>query len=172
MFCLMDKNRVHPTAYRITRVDPVSFAVGEERIEDGLIQWATIQDQFNEATDSADLMIADYFSKQFDERESVPGVDGELFVTASDGDFTLAIGDEKQLLVSYSNLDDLNGVLPEYRIEYDFSPDIATIVSDENGVITINAVDDRRNVGSKLIIRIVSDEVQSEATVAIQIVNW
>ena len=59
---LMDKNRESPSAYRITRVDPVSYAVGDERNEDGLIQWAVLQTQFNEATDSKELMIADYLS--------------------------------------------------------------------------------------------------------------
>lgn len=63
---LMDKNKVDPTAYRITRVDPISYAVGDERAEDGLIQWAVLEDQFNAATDNAELMVADYYT-------SVPG---------------------------------------------------------------------------------------------------
>ena len=50
---LMDKNKVDPTAYRITRVDPISYAVGDERAEDGLIQWAVLEDQFNSKSATA-----------------------------------------------------------------------------------------------------------------------
>ena len=61
---LMDKNRKNPATYRITRVDPVSYAVGDERIDDGLIQWAVLQTQFNEATDNKELMVADYYPQK------------------------------------------------------------------------------------------------------------
>ena len=70
---IMDKRRDKPSVYRITRVDPVSYAVGSEREEDGLIQWSVLQDQLNTATDSVELMIADYHAATSGGVEEVPG---------------------------------------------------------------------------------------------------
>ena len=84
---IMDKNKANPTVYRITRVDTVSYAVGSEYVNDGLIQWSVLQTPFNEATDNRDLMIANYFVPDKGVSESIPGEEMSITLTDSDGDF-------------------------------------------------------------------------------------
>ena len=96
---LMDKNKVDPTAYRITRVDPISYAVGDERAEDGLIQWAVLEDQFNAATDNAELMVADYYTSVPGGTEETLGASVHITLTDLDGDFKIAGGETKQIRV-------------------------------------------------------------------------
>jgi hypothetical protein len=52
---LIDKNKAHPTAWRLTRVDSESYACGED---DGLLQWALIEDQ-TRGSDDTSGMVAD-----------------------------------------------------------------------------------------------------------------
>ena len=168
---LMDKNKVNPTAYRITRVDPVSYAVGNERAEDGLIQWAVLEDQFNAATDNAELMVADYYTSAPGGAEETPGASVHIVLTDLDGDFKIAGGETKQIRIQVL---DENGtpVIPlQYRLEYDFAG-AASIVDEEDGMITLRASDNPMFVGTQIKIKAIHDASGSEAVMKVQIVNW
>lgn len=168
---LMDKNHQKPTAYRVTRVDPVTYAVGSERNEDGLIQWAVLQTQFNEATDNKELMIADYYPRVSEDTDP-SDEQGALMLTDLDGDQTLALGETKQIKISHI-LDDGSEAIPtEYRIEYDFAGGAASVVSDSAGLIILQASEDQSFVGETITIRVISDMLNSDKSMKIQIVNW
>lgn len=168
---LMDKKRDKPTAYRITRVDPVSYAVGDEHEDDGLIQWAVLQDQFNVETDNPELMVANYYGSISGGTEETPGTNARITLTDLDGDFKLATGEKKQIRVQVL---DANGapVLPlQYRLEYDFAG-AASIVSEADDVITLQASSVSSFVGKKIEIKAINDIFGCEAVIKIQIVNW
>lgn len=168
---LMDKNRVNPTAYRITKVDAVSYAVGEEYEEDGLIQWSVLEDTFNGATDSAELMVADYYPAVPGGTSETPGESAQIVLTDLDGDYQIAIGETKQIRVQVL---DTNGgpIAPlQYRLEYDFAG-AASVVNEADGVITLAASDSPAFVGKYIEIKVTNDEFGCEATIKIQIVNW
>lgn len=168
---LMDKNRVNPSAYRITRVDPISYAVGDERMEDGLIQWAVLEDQFNPATDNAELMVADYYAPISGGSEEIGGDGAKITLTDLDGDFELAVGETKQIRVEILD-DDGAPVLPlQYRLEYDFAG-VAEIVENSDGLITLKASDNFEYVGMQIELKAIDDISGSEAVITIQIVNW
>lgn len=168
---LMDKNRIKPTAYRVTRVDPVSYAVGAENYDDGLIQWSVIEDQFNDATDNADLMVADYYHTVFGSVEEEHNENAHIVLTDFDGDFKLACGEIKKIKVQI--IDDVGEPIeaPQYRLEYDFNG-AASIVDDIDGIITIKASEDPMFVGKRIEIKAVNDALGCEAVIKIQIVNW
>lgn len=169
---LMDKNRVSPSAYRITRVDPVSYAVGDEKLNDGLIEWAALQTQFNEATDNKDLMIADYYGKNVDDNSKIPGDGGTLLLTDEDGDNMLALGETKQITISClsQNGEEIKNF--SYQLEYDLADGAATVLSESENAVALQASNDRRFVGANILIRATSAEIGSEATIRIKIVNW
>ena len=168
---LMDKNKVDPTAYRITRVDPISYAVGDERAEDGLIQWAVLEDQFNAATDNAELMVADYYTSVPGGTEETLGASVHITLTDLDGDFKIAGGETKQIRVQVLDESGVPIDPLQYRLEYDFAG-AASIVDEMNGVITLRASDDPVFVGTQIEIKAIHDASGSEAVMKIQIVNW
>lgn len=168
---LMDKNKINPTAYRITRVDPVSYAVGNEFAEDGLIQWAVLEDQFNAATDNAELMIADYYISVPGGKEETSGASVHITLTDLDGDFKIAVGETKQIRVQVLDENDTPIVPLQYRMEYDFAG-AASIVNEVDGVITLLASDDPAFVGTQIEIKVINDASGGEAVMKIQIVNW
>lgn len=168
---IMDKRRDKPTVYRITRVDPVSYAVGDERAEDGLIQWSVLEDQFNAETDDPELMVADHYTKIPGEIEESPGESARITLTDLDGDLKLARGETKQVLVRGSDEDGKPVALPQYHLEYDLAG-AADIVDEADGSILLRAFEDPGIVGRKIWIKAVDDESGSEAAITIQIVNW
>lgn len=168
---IMDKNSANPTVYRITRVDTVSYAIGDENFDDGLIQWAVQEDQFNEATDSREKMVADYIEPKSGGSEVTVGVNATITLTDLDGDFTVAIGEQKQIRVDC--VDNNGNAVPgfTYRLEYDI-PEGAATVEETDGIITIQATDDNSSVGEQIVIRAISDDLGCDAVIRIQIVNW
>lgn len=169
---IMDKNHAQPTVYRITRVDTVSFAVGDECFNDGLIQWAVLEDKFNEATDSREEMIADFFSVSLGESEEVPGMGGMLTLTPLDGDLTIAVGDTKQIRVGCVLPDGTEVAAFTYDLDYDLSNGAAHVISVNEDIITLQASDDTALVGLPLIIRAYDNTIGSEAKIKLNIVNW
>lgn len=168
---LMDKNRVNPSAYRVTRVDPVSYAVGNERMDDGLIQWAVLEDQFNAATDNAELMVADYYKPISGGSEETVGSGVRVILTDLDGDYKLAVGETKQIAIQIIDENEAPVEPLQYRLEYDFAG-AASIVSEADGIITLRASDDFSFVGTQIELKVVDDASGSGSVIKIQIVNW
>lgn len=168
---IMDKRRDKPTVYRITRVDPVTYAVGDERMDDGLIQWAVLEDQLNTEVDNPEFMVADYYTKIPGGTEELPGESACITLTDLDGDFKLACGETKQILVQLLDGEGEPVTPPQYRLEYDFGG-AADIVDEADGVIVVRASESSVFVGRQIEIKAVNDASGSEAVIAIQIVNW
>lgn len=168
---LMDKNRVNPTAYRITKVDPVSYAVGEEYENDGLIQWSVLEDQFNGATDNAELMVADYYPVISGGVSDIPGESAQIVLTDLDGDFQIALGETKQIRVQILDTNG-NPIVPiQYQLEYNFDG-AADVVDEVDGIVTLKASDNPAFVGKRIEIKVINNEFSCEAVMKIQVVNW
>lgn len=169
---IMDKNKKNPTVYRITRVDPITFAVGSEHEDDGLIQWSVLETQFNEETDSREFMVADYYGENAGDSKSVAGDSATLVLTDLDDDFMLAVGETKQIRISCLLSDGTSMDSFDYRLEYDFADGAVDVVSLEDNVLTLQAVNDRGYIGRTITVKAISDTLNSEATITIQIVSW
>lgn len=168
---LMDRNRANPTAYRITQVDPTSYAVGPEN-EDGLLQWSIIETQFNEKTDNKELMVADYYHDEVGEVTS-DSLTGRLVTLAdADGDGRLAIGESKRILVSFVSADgSVLAPLP-YSVSIEQDGDVVYLDEVSSNEFVIAARKEYINVGKKVVARVVCDAIGSEASMEILIVNW
>ena len=163
---LMDKNRENPSAYRVTRVDPVSYAVGDESADDGLIQWAVEQTQFNEATDSREEMVADYYPDRAPAPPEQEG--GTLTLTDEDGDGVLVIGETKTISVTCLAQD---GSLAGYRMEYNLGG-AADVLDAGDDRIVLAAKEGTEYIGRKITVRAVSDALGLEAEMEIRIAGW
>ncbi len=168
---IMDKNLARPSVFRVTRVDPVSYAVGDERREDGLIQWSVLEDQFNEATDSAELLVADYHVQPPGSSEGNKRGGASLTLTDLDGDFELALGETKKIAVSLTDRAGNPVEPPEYRLTYDFGG-AAEVTEDREGAVTLLAAKDPRYVGKRVKLRADNDALGVFAEITIQIVNF
>lgn len=170
---IMDKNRVHPSVYTVTRVDSTSFAVGAERFDDGLLQWMVLHGQFNEATDSRDEMIADFYKPKDGDTDEEPGAGGyTLTLRDLEGDYRLAIGEEKTVAVGCVDASGADVATFHYRMEYDLADGAATASDIGNHMILLRAEDDGRFVGREVTIRAISDDFGSTAEMTIRIVEW
>lgn len=59
---LIDKNKILPTAYKLTQMDTTSVAAENEK--NGILRLYVLEDQFNPKTDDAENMIADYYEDE------------------------------------------------------------------------------------------------------------
>ena len=93
-------------------------------------------------------------------------------MTDLDGDYTIAAGEQKQIRVSCIDADGNAITLFSYRLECNLLDGAVTLRDDTAGTITLIASDNILNIGQQVEIRAISDELNSEATIKIQIVNW
>ena len=168
---LMDRNRQNPTAYKITQVDSTSNAVGEDD-KSGLIRLSLIETQFNAETDSKELMIADYYSKSIGDAMSEQGESGYLVLTDQDGDQRLAVGEEKEIRVSYRRDDGTDAPVLEYTVSLEPDDGAVEIVSQKDDAIILRARHDRALVGRTVALCVSCVPLDTSARLAIQIVNW
>lgn len=167
---IMDKNRAQPSVFRVTRVDPVSYAAGEEAFADGLIQWSVIETQFNEATDNREEMVADFFRRE-QGGELGRGQGGTVALVDLDGDRLLTVGETKKIRVELTPSGETEA-LPAYTLSYDLADGAAEVTGVEDGVITLAAAEDTKNVGKTVTVRAAVEEWDAEASLEIQIVGW
>lgn len=166
---IMDKNREAPSVYRITRVDPVSFAVGDEIWHDGLIQWAVIETQFNEAADSKELMVADYYTHKAEEDTGVNGK--TISIEDADGDRKIAVGDTKEMLVSINDLP-LGRPSPGYDVKITPEDGGVSVREKKWDRFILEAEDEALNIGKRYEVTVTRPDTGAGATVEIQVVNW
>ena len=167
---LMDRNRQLPSAYRITQTDTTSYAVGHED-EGGIIVWHTLEELFNEATDSKELMIANYFGNE--PGEDVPdAANGEILLSNTDDDWLLAIGDEKEVSVTYA--DGLGGETPllDYVATLANADGIAEIVSQVDETLVLRAKTGRELVGKTFTLHVECARLGLTADQEIRIINY
>lgn len=167
---LMDKNRVNPTAYRVTQVDPISYSVGGEQ-EDGLIQWTVTEAQFDPRRDNAELMVANYYK---DEPESDSSSEGGsvLILTDEDGDMKLAIGESKRIFIRLVNAD--GEIVTDFGYDAAIDDVYGAVSMEEEapGVIVLTADFEEDNVGRVITLEVTSPEYMCSASIEIQIVDW
>lgn len=168
---LMDRNRQNPTAYRITQVDPLSYAVGGEN-NDGLIQWTVIATPFNEETDSKELMVADYFKKRIGDEKTEQGVSGNIVLMDMDGDQRIAIGEEKTVRVIFRSDTGNDTPIVDYIAEIESVDGIGEIRSQKDNEIILYIPSNRSLVGKTFILHVSCANIEQEARLAIQVVNW
>lgn len=168
---LMDRNRQNPTAYRITQVDPLSYAVGGEN-EDGLIQWTVISTRFNEATDSKELMVADYFKKTIGDGQTEQGVSGNIVLMDMDGDQRIAVGEEKEIRVIFRSDTGTETPIVDYTAEIESADGIGEIRSQKDDEIILYIPSDRSLVGKTFTLHVSCETLAQEARLAIRVVNW
>ena len=166
---LIDMNPRRITAFRITQVDTMSYAVGDEHPDDGLLQWTVMETQYNAATDDAETMTADYYKKKDPtpvgaERDGVI-----LYLRDEDGDGKLALGETKKIHVSVGG----NALLSDDK-SYDAAivsgAECAVVESVDGEYITIRADEKIRNVGKTITLSVTKGS--AEAKMDIQIVGW
>ena len=168
---IMDRNREKPTVYRITKVDTTSYAGGSES-SGGLIEWHTTEAKFNDATDSKELMIADYYKPSVDEAEYIPpDADGKIMLYDADGDQRIALGEEKEIRVSYQ-LGESETPVFDYTAQIISGDGIGEIRSQKDDVIILFVPKDRGFVGKVFKLRVACERLSKEAELPIQVVNW
>lgn len=168
---LMDRNRQNPTAYRITQVDPLSYAVGGEN-EDGLIQWTVQETPFNAETDSKELMVADYFKDIIGDGEREDGVAGNLVLIDLDGDQKIAVGEEKEVRVVLRSESGSEMGIVGYVVEIEPDEGIVEIRSQDSDTLVLYVPRDRSLVGKTFVLHVICPGIARDARLAIRIVNW
>ena len=166
---LIDRNPERVTAFRITQVDTMSYAVGDEFADDGLLQWTVIETQYNAETDDMELEIADLHKK--DEPGSVAvETDGKTIILQDqDGDRMIAIGESKTIHVSVGwNVQD--GDAPAIEAEMTDGAQYVQIEAVDGTDVTIRAADDFSAVGKTARIAVRADG--AEAHMTLKIVGW
>lgn len=166
---LIDRNKKHPTAFRITQVDTMSYAVGDENDEDGLLQWTLTETQFNAETDDAELMVADLKAKQ---KTPVVGTENSgdvIYLSDQDGDGDITIGESKRITVDLGGRLLLGGS-PSFAAELDCERDCAEIESSDYKTVVIRASDDENNIGKRFSLTVSSGNAQ--ASMRLRIVGW
>ena len=151
---ILDKNQNDPAVFKVARVDSISYAVGDEQFDDGMIQWQVQRTQFNEETDSRELMVANYYSPK------EGSAAGELTLVDEDNDWKAAIGERKIISIECDST---------WSAEYDM-PDGITLIEEESRII-FDVSSDRNLVGKYINVTVTSDECGT-ATAEIQIAGW
>lgn len=171
---IMDRNRVRPTVYRVTQVDTTSYAVGSEN-EDGLLQWSVLQTQFNPRTDSAELMIADYYA---DVREpEMPGDPGagyesglSLSLIPEGGDWAITIGESRLVTVRCFDADgnEVTGLTFDVAVK---DPYGAVSYERDGSEIVFYAKDDVDLIGCEVEVEVSADHAYSGAA-NLTVIGW
>lgn len=166
---LIDRNPERVTAFRITQVDTMSYAVGDELPEDGLLQWTVIETQYNAETDSADYMTADYKRKKVVGSTGIERDGIILYLRDEDGDGEITTGEEKQIRVSIGGkllLDEDKS----FEAAIESGDDYVEIRSVENNIITLAAIDNPAAVGKTAVLVVRRDT--AEVRMSFGIVGW
>ena len=173
---IMDRNKKNPSVYRITQVDPVSYAVGFDDAvgldnEDGILQWSVLETQFNEKTDNRALMVADYYTSQTVVTPN-HGSGQSVVLHDLDGDFRLAVGEIKRFSVSFGGDSGTVATPFPYSVSINQEGDIVEVGDVSVDGFSVIAHKDYNNVGKKVLITVVCDGIDSNASAEILIVNW
>lgn len=158
---LIDKNKDNPTAYRITQVDPLSYAVGEEYEEDGILQWTIEETVFNERTDSKEYMVADYYVYT-DEQNEEDIETGIISLVSDDGNTSITIGESKTISVF--------GGFENVSFSLIGADGIAEIENQSDSMVTLNTFNKYENVGKK--VTLVAYSGDSEDSIVLTVNGW
>lgn len=164
---LLDKNEENPTAYRLAQVDPMSYSCGEN---DGLIQWAIVETQFDPDTDNRELMVADYFGKsELSKPDIVEGY--QLILNCSNRENKVIYGEN--IAVDICLLKD--GAYVE-----DVPMDVVILDGDDYGSIrdisnsgfTVYALDNREYIGHEITIAVSNKTYDVYSEIILKVGGW
>lgn len=166
---IMDRNKKTPTVFRVTMVDAVAYAVGGELVHenDGILMWSVLETQFNEKTDSAEYMVADYYTYEAGESSEDTTGTTTMALIDSDGDYQIAIGESKRIDVAFDPDDDRRTFTAVITSGAEY---VESIFCDADA-ITVKALKNRSNVGRSIHISASTTDGECTATIKIQITN-
>ena len=117
-------------------------------------------------------MVADYFPVSAGDNEAQPGTEGTIKLETIDGDYMIAVGETKQIVVLAVLSDGTELKDFDYRVECDLAEGAVSVVDESDYIITLEAAEDRKHVGKNVVVKVISDSLKSEATMTLQIINW
>lgn len=160
---LMDRNQRHPTAYRITQVDSVSRAVGDET-DGGIIRWSVVETPYNEATDNSELMVADYYPNR---SESITDA---ISIIDPDKNELVIVGETKELFVLALSTD--GPPMPTNSFNYIVldGEDVCESTARDGNKISIRTKNLKETVGRTITVRVVSGS--ASADIVLTVANW
>lgn len=163
---IMDRNKKHPTVFRITMVDSAAYAVGGELIhdDDGLLMWSVLETQFNEKTDSREEMVADYYIDQAGSSTSHQIGPYAMSMTDADGDYLLTIGETKQIKVEFAPF----GASFPFDVSIESGSECVALKRGTDG-FSLSAFRNRSNIGKRVVVVAHSDEAMCESRIELQI---
>lgn len=166
---LMDRNRKKPSAYRVTMVDTVAYAVGGEvnHDDDGILMWSLVETQFNEVTDSAEYMVADYYNHDHQVPENTKQDDGQIVLTDPSGKNKAAIGETKRITIvmpdTYSQQD--------IDVSISYGADCVQSVNYDTTFAALSIKRDRSLVGKKVTLNVSTNDGRYSSELSLQITN-
>lgn len=160
---LMDRNRRYPTAYRVTQVDPVSYAVGDET-DGGLIRWSVVETPYNEATDNSELMVADYYPTH---SESVTDA---IAIIDPDKNELVMVGETKELFVFVSSTDGVPIPADSFSYVVLDGEDVCESTARDGNKISIHIKNLKEAVGRTITVRAVNGT--ASADLVLTVANW
>lgn len=166
---LIDKNRDNPTAYRLAQVDPGGYSCGKD---DGLIQWTIVESQFDEKTDSKELMVADYFGKSELSKPEQPSEIGySIRVNPDGGDASIIFGETLKSSVIICKDGVAQSGLP-FDVTITDGAEFGTIQSvDQNGFV-LYALNNRDFIGQEITVEITSSECEASSKTVFTVRGW
>ena len=160
---LMDRNHRRPTAYRVTQVDTVSYAVGDET-DGGLIRLSVVETPFNEETDNRELMVADYYPTH---EESITD---KISVVDPDRNELITMGESKELLVFSTSADGNLVSVSEFDYMITDGNEICESTSKTGNKITIHVKSYKETVGRTITLRV--SRGLASAEIMLTVANW
>lgn len=166
---LIDRNKVHPTAFRVTQVDTMSYAVGDEFEDDGLLQWTVTETQFNAETDDINLMTADINIERKEASVGTENAGDVIYLHDEDEDGDITVGESKKIYV------DLGGRIlldqaPTFTASLSCDDDCATIEQTDYKTVVIRAANNDSNIGKRFTLTVSSGN--ANARMSLRIVGW
>lgn len=165
---LIDKNHEKPTAYRLAQVDPGSYACGEH---DGVIQWTVVESQFDEETDSRELMVADYYGVSEHSKPDEPAVGYSVTITPDDQNGEVVFGEECRVAIAFMN----NGVVAD-AIPLDISItdglEYGTLKEIGEDYFIVRALDNRDYIGQEITVAVENAEHGISEQVILRVKGW
>lgn len=165
---LIDKNKDQPTAYRLAQVDTSSYSSGKN---DGLIQWTIVESQFDELTDSRELLIADYFGKSGLSKEDDVEAGYKLTLSTNSAENKVIFGEDIRI---DAELTYDGSVIEPKPLTLSIADGVEYGSIKENGVgyFVVHALDNRSYIGHEISILARNDEADVEASIILKIRGW
>lgn len=166
---LIDRDGAKPTAYKLAQVDPTSYACGD----DGVIQWTVTESTFDDKTDNAELMVADYYGQsEYSKSPTISTSTGTHIALIPENPNSEVIFGES-LKVNISFLDGKTAIDPlDVTVAITDGGSFATLTDVGEDYFVITATDDRRNIGREITVTVENEENEISENIVLRIRGW